>query len=134
MWGKCKRRGWVLLEIIIVVVMGLALLSITAIKGVEFLDSGREARAYSEVAAIGVAISEYNVELGVYPENINNLTMKNGQYGPWLKKIESDPWGNAYIYVKSEDGFAVYSCGKNQVDDGSNINLIANGDIGFIGK
>lgn len=129
-----RKRGWVTWEILLAVILMLALLGIGAYKGGNVIDTGKTARASSDAAALSAAISEYNVEIGSYPNTLSDLTKKNGQYGPWVKKISNDPWGNAYNYIKNADGFVVYSYGSNKVNDGSSINNIARGDIGFTGK
>lgn len=130
----CKKKGWVTWEILLGVVLLLALLGLCASKGGSVIDMGKEARASGDTAALGAAISEYNVEIGTYPATLTDLTKKNEQYGPWMNQIAKDPWGNAYVYVKNADGFVVYSYGSNKVDDGSRVNKIAQGDIGFTGK
>lgn len=129
-----KRKGWVTWEILLGVVLLLSLLGLCASKGGSVIDMGKEARASSDTAALGAVISEYNVEIGTYPALLNDLTKKNGQYGPWMNQISKDPWNNSYVYVKNADSFAVYSYGSNKVDDGSRVNKIAQGDIGFTGK
>lgn len=130
-----KRGGFYTLELAAGLAVVLFLCATLSMQGGAIIESSMTAKAKSEVSALGSAIAEYSLEIGKYPETLDDLTKKEGQYGPWLKTIpESDPWGNSYKYKNSDEGFAVYSYGANQSDDGSDEDKIQNGDIGVIGK
>ncbi len=104
------------------------------IRGSEALNNGRTSRALADTAFLGAVVSEYKMEIGSYPESIDKLTQKAGDYGPWLQLVSKDPWGHAYIYQSNDDGYVVYSCGKDGQSNGSIFNKISNGDLGFTGK
>lgn len=131
-----KRGGFYTLKLAVSLAVVLFLCAILSTQGGgAIIDSAMTAKAKSEISALGCAIAEYSLEIGEYPENMEALTQKKGQYGPWLKTIpDADPWGNPYKYKFSDDGFAVYSYGANKSDDGSDENKIQNGDIGVVGK
>jgi hypothetical protein len=109
--------------------------SIILIAGNSVIKEGKISKASGEAAQIGAAISQYKMERDKYPDGIENLTKKEGQYGPWLLKVPTDPWGKAYIYKKYDNGFVVYSCGPDKTDSGSTAEKgIAKNDIGYWGK
>ena len=149
-----KVQGLALqIDFILAIVTLTILTAIVLIGAKSFLDNQRSAKARSDCALIGAAISQYHMEIGELPANFtevkNNLTKVTGQYGPYLTKNPNDSkqwvdgWNNSYVYKVSNNGasgsdarsFVIYSLGENKKDDGSNASTgIANGDIGFWGK
>lgn len=130
-----KRAGFYTLELAISLAILLFLYAILSVQGGAVIESSMTAKARSEVSAIGNAVAEYALEIGKYPDNLEHLTQKEGQYGPWLKNLpDEDPWGNVYQYKSSDNGFAVYSYGADKTDSGSNADEIKSGDIGVVGK
>lgn len=121
-------------DIAIGIVLLLIILSAAAVKGGDFLGIGKNARAYADTAQIAAAISQYKFEIGSYPSGLDKLAKKEGQYGPWLSAIKTDPWGQSYVYQKNDDGFAVWSMGSDHKTNGSSVSKIGNGDIGYLGK
>lgn len=128
-----KLRGFASVELVVVLVVSMLLLSAAAVKGAEFLQEGRSARAHTDTAELGALISQYRFEIGSYPSSLQVLTKKNGQFGPWIRNIPVDPWGQAYLYQSDVNGFAVWSKGKDRRSN-SNAAKISQGDIGFLGK
>jgi general secretion pathway protein G len=129
-----KIKGGVSYEIVITAIGLLILCGFLVIGTPISVKLGRTAQADADTAMLVGKISEYDMEIGSYPDSLTDLTSSNGQYDAWVNKIPTDPWGNAYIYKKTTDGFVVYSLGSNGVDDGSSVSAIANGDVGYIGK
>ena len=139
---KRKQPGWLLWEILLGFILLLAFLAY----GVNahllpMMDIGRRAQAENETAAIGAALSEYNVEISgdgvtdVYPATLHALTQAQGQYGPWRKSIPLDPWGTPYQYEARQGiGFIVYSTGPDRTSSSSITGGLGGDDIGFIGK
>ena len=139
---KRKQPGWLLWEILLGFILLLAFLAY----GVNahllpMMDIGRRAQAENETAAIGAALSEYNVEKSgdgvtdVYPATLHALTGTQGQYGPWRKSIPLDPWGVPYQYeARNEIGFIVYSTGPDRTSSSSLAGGLGGDDIWFIGK
>ncbi len=131
---KKKHQGSFAYEVI---VCGLALILLCGMMldyGSTSLTQGKITKATAQAATIGGYIGEYNMEIGSYPESLDDLTKSEGQYSYWIKSIPMDPWGHAYVYQHNDDGFAIFSLGENGVNDGSSPTAIANGDIGYIGK
>lgn len=130
-----KRHGWFSIELAICMVVFLILMAVFLPKSIEFLNQGRTSKAQSDLSALGVAISQYAFEIGEYPSKIEDLKEKKGQYGPWLKEINKDPWGNEYQYKSDKDkGFVVYSYGSDKTDNGTSVESVNTKDIGYVGK
>lgn len=130
-----KKRGWFSIELAICIVVFLILMAVFLPKSMEFLDQGKRSKAQSDLSAIGVAVSQYAFEVGEYPEKLDDLKEKKGQYGPWLKEIKKDPWNNDYQYkFDKKDGFVVYSFGADKSDSGTSVKTVSDKDIGYIGK
>lgn len=130
-----KRRGFFSIELAICIVVFLILMAVFLPKSMEFLNQGKNSKAQSDLSALGVAVSQYAFEVGEYPKKLEDLKGKKGQYGPWLKEIKKDPWGNEYQYkFDKREGFIVYSYGADKTDSGSTFKTVSAGDIGYIGK
>lgn len=129
-----KRKGIISSDIMVYAIALLLITGMMLSTSTNSAKEGKNAQAASIAAMLGGCISEYEMEIGTYPEALTDLTKAHGQYKAMLKSIPEDPWGNAYIYKKSDDGFAVYSLGSDKVDNGSSISGIAKGDIGYFGK
>lgn len=100
----CSRKGFTLIELLVVlVILGiLAGLSIPQL-------AGRAERARFQAAktdiegGLSLALDLYELDLGKYPDSIENLTENSTDSerwrGPYLKRgIPRDPWGRFYIY------------------------------------
>ena len=59
------------------------------------------------------SMPEFDISM---PANLDALTSKSGQYGPWLTSdVLKDPWGNSYIFTNdaSNKKFTIKSGGKS---------------------
>ena len=128
------KKGFLLSELVIVLVVSLVLLLSIVIKGSEMLNESRISTATATTASLGALISEYYMENGYYPDSLNKLTKKEGDYGPWIKTVPSDPWSHSYFYQYNDVGFVIFSGGKDGRSHGSTVSGLTNGDIGFVGK
>ncbi len=101
-------------------------------------EQAKIARAKSDMAAIGLALDVYELDLGNYPEELTYLIKEQGSggsaersawKGPYIKQGEkglTDPWNNKYLYERVEGGkdYKLSSYGpdgKPGNDDISNI-------------
>ncbi len=123
-----KRRGFSILELIICVTGITMLATLAALGASQVKQSSNEASAKAAVAQLGAAVSQYKYEVGSYPTSLNVLTGTSGAYGPWVRTMPAnDPFGtancgvngsgggnNAYCYGYSDNGFAVWSLGKDK--------------------
>ena len=75
-------------------------------------EQAKIARASSDIAAIGLGLDLYELDLGQYPASLTELVAKEAPAGmsqegrdkwngPYLKKgLPKDPWGRDYQYNK----------------------------------
>ena len=132
-----KKQGFTFVEILVACSIIIALAVGAIFLGSAILDNGRYNKAKTDTATISTAIGQYKFELGSFPKSIDDLTKKDGQYGPYLSSdILKDPWGNDYHFsVNTSTGrFAVWSNGHNKTNDaGSFKDSISGDDIGIMG-
>jgi len=86
------RRGFTLIEILIVVAIIGTLSAIAAPNYLKYITKGRIALALSEIRRIEKEIMAYSIDTGEFPNSLNELT--NGNI--------TDPWGNPYQYLRIE--------------------------------
>ena len=103
-----NRRGFTLVEImVVVVILGiLAVLIVPRVLG--RTDEARAAAAKHDVATLMQSLKLYRLDNGRYPSNEQGLqalvTKPQGSpvppnWKPYLDKLPKDPWGNAYQYL-----------------------------------
>jgi general secretion pathway protein G len=70
-------------------------------------EQAKIARAKSDIAAVGLALDLFELDVGSYPESLEALVAKEPPSGmesskwngPYLKKgLPKDPWGHEYQY------------------------------------
>lgn len=132
-----KKQGFTFVEILVACSIIIALAVGAIFLGSAILDNGRYNKAKTDTATISTAIGQYKFELGSFPKSIDDLTKKDGQYGPYLSSdILKDPWGNDYHFSvnTSTSRFAVWSNGHNKTNDTGSFNdSISGDDIGIMG-
>ena len=122
-------RGFTLIEIMVVIV-------IIGIIGALFVpniigrgDQARRTAAETDLRSIGMTLDMYRLDNAHYPsteQGLEALVAKPGgfpeprNYNPdgYAKRLPTDPWGNAYVYVNVDRGFELYSLGADGVDGG----------------
>ena len=120
--GKAAARGMTLIEIMVVlVILGL----IAGAIGYNVFNQLKEAQirtAKLDLQAISNGVDLYHVETGQWPEGIQQLAPK------YLKDLHKDPWGTDYAYIRSGEGFDVYSYGPNKAQGGGDDITVRGGD------
>ena len=130
-WMSRRRRGFTLLEILLVVGL-LALLASFAIPAL--VSQGEKAKKGIAQAAIGPngtianAIKGFKLEIGHNPESLKDLVERPSNADDakkWTQQIENlsglqDPWGRDYLYnakgSKNEGAFDLWSVGPDGQD------------------
>ena len=113
-----------LLEILmVVVIIGiLAVLLVPNIAGRG--DQARVKAAISDIRALGTALELYRLDNSHYPSTDQGLTAlvarpsgnpepKAWGPEPYIKKLNTDPWDNVYIYLNSGAEFDIISLGSD---------------------
>ena len=117
-----RSRGMTLIEIMVVlVILGL----IAGAIGFNVFQRLKEAQVQTaklDLKAISDGVDLYHVETGNWPDNLTGLVPK------FVKEIRKDPWGNDYQYLRTGDGYDVYSYGPDKVQGGGDDITVHGGE------
>ena len=117
-----NARGMTLIEIMVVlVILGL----IAGAIGYNVFGQLKEAQirtATLDLKAISNGIDLFHVETGNYPDGLSGLTPK------YIKDLHKDPWGQEYAYVRTGEGYDVYSYGPDKAQGGGDDITVHGGD------
>ncbi len=96
-----KRKGFMLLELIIVVAI-IGILAAVAIPNlIGMTDEAKVAKIQSDLSTIGTAMEVYHVmKGGTYPANLSTLAGDNG----YLKKVPDPPTGAGTYTIVGDKG------------------------------
>lgn len=118
-----KTQGFTLLELLVVMVIIGLLAGYVGPKYFEQIGKSETKTARAQIDALGKALDQYRIDVGLYPTTEQGLAALNKNpanepkwSGPYLKKnVPSDPWNNAYLYKSpGEHGdFDLYTLGKD---------------------
>jgi len=123
------RRGFTLIELMIVVVI-LGLLATTVMpKILSRPEQARQAKAAVDVRSIQSALALFKTDTGRFPTTaeglqalVTNPGLKGYDSDGYLDRLPTDPWGNSYIYISpglhSKD-YDLESLGKDGEDGGT---------------
>jgi len=131
-----RRRGFTLIELMVVIVI-LGLLA--ALVAPKFLKRGEEAKVTTtevQMKNIEQALKLYKLHNSFYPTTEQGLKAlvekpeeepvpKNWK-GPYIEKIPKDAWGNDFIYISDGKQFNLISPGPDG-EEGTEDDLRVNG-------
>lgn len=98
---KQFNHGFTLIELLIVMVILGLLASLVAPQMFSKVESSRRGTASAQMQMLATSLDAYRLDVGKYPENLNELTQSTNKKwdGPYLPRdVPLDPWGNPYIY------------------------------------
>ena len=72
--------------------------------------------------ALSNGVDLYHVDTGQWPDSLSQLVPK------YLKDVHKDPWGKDYAYVRSGDGYDVYSYGPDKAQGGGDDITVHGGE------
>lgn len=116
------RRGPVfyLVVLMVLLTMGAALVQVAGKGGGKKMRDGNIVRTESSVAALAEALGRFKFHCGAYPtaeEGLKALEDKfsthAGWIGPYVDKINPDPWKRPYVYEPTNDPPVVLSLGPD---------------------
>jgi general secretion pathway protein G len=120
--GRAAARGMTLIEIMVVlVILGL----IAGAIGYNVFQSLKDAQlkvAKVDLQGLSNGIDLFHVDTGQWPDSLQQLLPK------YVKEIRKDPWGKDYAYVRSGDGYDVYSYGPDKAQGGGDDISLHGGD------
>ena len=106
------QRGMTLIEIMVVlVILGL----IAGAIGYNVFNQLKEAQirtAKLDISAISNGVDLFHVETGQWPDALGQLTPK------YIKDLHKDPWGTDYAFIRSGEGYEIYSYGPDKAQGG----------------
>jgi len=127
-----QRRGFTLVEIMVVIIV-LTILAAAIIPNLTGrTDDARVARARSDVANLETLLEQFRLDLLRYPTSEEGLAVLREApqsddvtrwKGPYLRKpVPLDPWGNPYVFispgVNNPDSYDLSSFGSDGQEGG----------------
>lgn len=109
------KRGPVYYMIVVMVMVFIAAAFIGVMTGAVSIGKKRvskaDIQARQSIDALAQACGRYKFHVGRYPTTTEGLqelaairTGLKGWFGPYIKKVVPDPWGNDYVYEEREGG------------------------------
>jgi len=123
------RRGFTLIEIMIVVVILGLLATMVMPKVLSKPEQARRTKAKVDIRSIQSALAMFKTDTGRFPttaEGLQVLVNATGIHGydkdGYLERVPTDPWGNPYLYISpglhSKD-YDLESYGRDGEDGGA---------------
>jgi general secretion pathway protein G len=123
------RKGFTLIELMIVVVILGLLATMVMPKILSKPDQARRTKAMVDIRSIQSALAMFKTDTGRFPttaEGLQALVTNPGIAGydkdGYLERVPTDPWGNGYIYIspglRSKD-YDLTSLGKDGEQGGA---------------
>ena len=123
------RRGFTLLEIMVVVFIVGLLATLVAPRIMGRADEARRTKAIADMKSIEQALNLYRLDTGGYPTTEQGLEAlvhrpdrppvpRTWNPNGYLERVPTDPWGKAYAYVATGDRFVLRSYGPDGVEGG----------------
>jgi general secretion pathway protein G len=105
------RRGFTLIEILVVVVILAVLAAVVVPNVINRIGDAKESAAISDIKSFETNLDLYRLDTGNYPPTLDAMITNPGDpkwNGPYIKnqdKIQMDPWGHPYAYkVPGDNG------------------------------
>ena len=126
--NRTKFHAFTMIELLIVIVILGLMASLVAPTFFKQLGTAERGIAGAQMNAFETALDTYRLDMGRYPEKLEDLRTGNQPRwdGPYLPKaIPMDPWGNPYVYaVPGENGkaYSILSYGADGKPSGTDEN------------
>ncbi len=140
---KANKKGFTLLELMVVLVILGALIGMVAPNILGRSDDAKVSVAKTQIRNLMSALDLYKLDNGNYPSTSQGLEAlvneptgfpeaKNWKSGGYVKKLPLDPWGSDFVYISpgaagDYDLIALGSDGREGGDD--NAADISQGDL-----
>ena len=120
---ETKRKGFTLVELLVVIVILAMLSGIVAPKFFAQIEKAKWDSCKSKMAPIQSAIDTFLLNTNYYPNTLDELVNDpglTGWAGPYLKASQLyDPWDNPYIYTPYNGGYDLISYGADGQEGGT---------------
>jgi general secretion pathway protein G len=131
-----RRRGFTLIEILVVIVVIAILATLVAPNVFQHVGTAKATTARAQMEELTTTLDAYRLDNGSYPtteQTLNALWERPSidppvnWRGPYLRKaVPLDPWGRPYVYVfpgqQNPNGFDLYSLGADGQPGGEGEN------------
>lgn len=126
-----RRKGFSLMELMVVLVIMGILAGVVTVQVLQNIDAAKEQSTRTQIAVFKKAIDLYKVHTNVYPEILDDLVTKpadlKGWIGPYLDPavVPLDQWGNEYVYFPPDAGsreYVIMSYGADGEEGGEELN------------
>ena len=129
-----NRRGFTLIELIVVLIVIGLLAGLVAPQILGRVSDARITTAKAQVELLGVALENYRLDNGIYPSTAQGLEALRARpggspapgnwRGPYIRKaVPLDPWGKPYIYrspgERDRSGFDLMTLGRDAKPGGT---------------
>src|SRR5690348_14710426 len=95
--GGNRRRGFSLVEIMIVVVIIGLMAGLITYATTGYLARAKVSRAKADLKTLAGAVDSFYGQNSRFPTNQEGLKVLVGQY---VTTLQNDPWGRPYLYVQ----------------------------------
>lgn len=119
-YRRPPRRGFTLLEIMLVLVIIAAIAGIAVVNIGSFQERGFRRTASAEISNLKTMLESYKLEVGTYPSQLSHLYEQPSDLADpskWMKiskkPINPDPWGRPYEYTVNGSDFELRSLGPD---------------------
>jgi general secretion pathway protein G len=101
--ARWTAGAFTLVELLLVLTILAILAGIVLPKMTGNTERARQTAAHTQIAALSTALDAYEVDVGTYPRQLQDLVVKprdaQSWRGPYLEKVPQDPWQKNYTYV-----------------------------------
>lgn len=130
-----KRRGFTLLELLVVMVIIGLLAGLVGPRYFAQVGKSQTKAARAQIEALEQALEQYRIDVGHFPSNTDGLAAltaapagETSWAGPYLKKaVPKDPWGRPFLYqepgVHGEVDIASYGKDGRSGGTGDNVDV-----------
>lgn len=112
--SRAGRAGFTLVELLLVItILGvLAAVAVSSVGGVS--TEARVNATRTSISAIEQAVKMYEIRVGQYPDQFDQLFQKIGAAeAPLEEKARNDSWGNPFQYRRDGSSFEIRSAGPD---------------------
>ncbi len=130
-----NRRGFTLIEILVVVTILGILVGIVVPRILDRPEEARRTKAAADIRGIGEALGMFKLDNGFFPSTEQGLRalVEKPQIGRiptrypdngYLRRVPMDPWGNPYVYLSPglHDEYDILSYGADGEPGGEGNN------------